>query len=584
MMKGRSASTLILLASLLTALMGLVRIPSAHAASTSTGTLNGTFVTVNNGPGEQTDPHVSGSLVSYTDNSTGGYEVRYHNLDKADDAVIPTNGGQDLLSGISDTTVVYMHSTANGQSIYRYDIGSGNAPVELDPQPGTIRESPAIGNRTAAWVDYTADPAHPQIVAYNLDTGVATTLTSDTTMQNLEPAVSPDDSVIVWAKCSGSFSGCNVWEAVFSGGKWSANQLTSDNASELPHTNGQVVIYDSTRNGEQDIYWQPVGGGTEQQLSFAGPDRNPHISGNLIAFDHFDTTASIPNWDDYVYSLANQTLYRVTNTLTDETLSDISVTSDGTARVIWNTLESDYNVYGFIFQAPAALTANVTNVGATEGSLFSSTVATGTYSGAGTLSASIKWGDGSSSPGSVSLNVDGSYSVTGSHTYGEEGSFDLTVQVSESGGQSAAADGKAAVVDAPLTITRLVVGTTGKGLAGLAATFTDADPAGRVSDYSATISWGDGATSTGLIATYHEDAWWNEELPGWSGAEAPSSQGTKRSQIAGQIATACSDLTDFINQVKAKTSKGICPSQATTLIKAATNIRMCWADRRAVAC
>ncbi len=36
-------------------------------------------------------------------------------------------------------------------------------------------------------------------------------------------------------------------------------------------------------------------------------------------------------------------------------------------------------------------------------------------------SATLSWGDGSSSAGSVSLNPDGSYSVTGSHTYAEEG-------------------------------------------------------------------------------------------------------------------------------------------------------------------
>src|SRR5258708_2202941 len=42
---------------------------------------------------------------------------------------------------------------------------------------------------------------------------------------------------------------------------------------------------------------------------------------------------------------------------------------------------------------------------------------------------------------------------------------------------------------------------------------------------------------------------------------------------AGQTATACSELTDFINQVKAKANKGISPSQAQQLIKAATNLQ-----------
>ena len=73
--------------------------------------------------------------------------------------------------------------------------------------------------------------------------------------------------------------------------------------------------------------------------------------------------------------------------------------------------------------------------------------------------------------------------------------------MSASSRQSATATGSATVADAPLTITTLLVGVNAKGLAGLAATFTDADPAGTLSDYSTTINWGDGATSSGLVAT-----------------------------------------------------------------------------------
>jgi Bacterial Ig-like domain (group 3) len=324
-------------------------------ASADIATLTGTNFTVNNGPGDQTDPHVSGDWVTYTDNSSSVYRVRYHNLSTGQDALVPDpDSGQDLLSGISGTTIVYMHSTAAGQAIYSYDTCGCSTPVLLDSTAGAIRESPAIGGRTVAWVDFTADHSHPQIFVENLDTQAVTNLTNNDGTINLEPSVSPDGSVVVWAKCTGSFSGCNVWESVLGSGGWGdPKQLTFDSASELPHTDGHIVAYDSTRTGEEDIYWQPVGGGTEQRTSLAGPDRNPHISGNLIVFDHYDTTATIPNWDVYVYSVTTQTPYRVTNTLTDETLSDISVTSDGTARVVWNNLESDYNVYGFEVQSPA---------------------------------------------------------------------------------------------------------------------------------------------------------------------------------------------------------------------------------------
>ncbi len=143
------------------------------------------------------------------------------------------------------------------------------------------------------------------------------------------------------------------------------------------------------------------------------------------------------------------------------------------------------------------LTVSVPGVNATEGSAFSGVVATGTaYGTSNPLSASITWGDGSTSVGSVTLNPDGSYSVAGSHTYAEEGSYALSVTVKDSGSLNATGNGSATVSDAALTLTHFVSGPLGHHAAGLGATFTDADPAGQVSDYTATINWGDSTTST----------------------------------------------------------------------------------------
>jgi hypothetical protein len=55
-------------------------------------------------------------------------------------------------------------------------------------------------------------------------------------------------------------------------------------------------------------------------------------------------------------------------------------------------------------------------------------------------------------------------------------------------------------VDAPLTATAANVSAVeGQPFQGLVATFTDADPNGQLGDYSATINWGDGVTSAGVI-------------------------------------------------------------------------------------
>src|SRR5947209_8178762 len=60
--------------------------------------------------------------------------------------------------------------------------------------------------------------------------------------------------------------------------------------------------------------------------------------------------------------------------------------------------------------------------------------------------------------------------------------------------------GSANVADAPLTAAgRSISPVEGAAFTGVVATFTDADPGGVVSDYTATIDWGDGHTSAGAI-------------------------------------------------------------------------------------
>ena len=55
------------------------------------------------------------------------------------------------------------------------------------------------------------------------------------------------------------------------------------------------------------------------------------------------------------------------------------------------------------------------------------------------------------------------------------------------------------VADAPLSAAgRTIIST--RVFSGAVASFTDADPAGALADYSATISWGDGTTSPGTVA------------------------------------------------------------------------------------
>ena len=110
--------------------------------------------------------------------------------------------------------------------------------------------------------------------------------------------------------------------------------------------------------------------------------------------------------------------------------------------------------------------------------------------------ATIAWGDGSPvSPGTLAGST-----ISGSHTYAEEGYYPITVVVHDLDGTLTIL-GRAAVADAALsakgtsfTIAKRTTHTE------TVATFTDGNPAATPSDFSAAITWGDGQSSIGTVS------------------------------------------------------------------------------------
>src|SRR5258708_931231 len=151
------------------------------------------------------------------------------------------------------------------------------------------------------------------------------------------------------------------------------------------------------------------------------------------------------------------------------------------------------------FQQPLVVTMSSVS-GAVEGAAFSAIVAHFT-GGAGPYTATIAWGDGQTSPGSIS--IPNANSVSGSHTYSEEGAYPVSVTVTDSTGATASGGTSTSVADAALTVSGAsVTAVEGAGFSGTLASFTDADPNGSVADYSATINWGDQTSSAGALTAH----------------------------------------------------------------------------------
>src|SRR5205807_1080949 len=96
----------------------------------------------------------------------------------------------------------------------------------------------------------------------------------------------------------------------------------------------------------------------------------------------------------------------------------------------------------------------------------------------------------------------GVFTVSGTHTYAEEGSNAIAVAISDNGGSSTSASSTANISESAVTATGGFTFTAVEGTASASqtvATFTD--PAGpeAVGNYSASIAWGDGTTSAGTI-------------------------------------------------------------------------------------
>lgn len=153
----------------------------------------------------------------------------------------------------------------------------------------------------------------------------------------------------------------------------------------------------------------------------------------------------------------------------------------------------------------SAINPQGTTFSSTEGQSVTATVATFTdpdaKATASEYSAVIDWGDASTSSGVITGGA-GSFSVSGKHTYVEEGSYNVTVTVTDVDNpkSTGTASSTAKVADAALTATPACAGTSLQAYSAPTAIFKDAaSPFGTLSDFSASIDWGDTTVTSGVV-------------------------------------------------------------------------------------
>jgi hypothetical protein len=156
-----------------------------------------------------------------------------------------------------------------------------------------------------------------------------------------------------------------------------------------------------------------------------------------------------------------------------------------------------------------AMSSSAVNFTIGEGVAFSGPVATFTDSDAtktpASFSATIAWGDATTSAGTITGGA-GSFTVSGQHTYADEGVFTFTVTIAElsPGTASTSAMGTATVNESDVLAPGPPVAVNafqGVQFSGPVAKFTDADTANTGADFTATIDWGDGSPVTAGVVS-----------------------------------------------------------------------------------
>lgn len=213
---------------------------------------------------------------------------------------------------------------------------------------------------------------------------------------------------------------------------------------------------------------------------------------------------SYPNATGYEGPNTSFSNYGPTGTSGDVNFLNGGIPSGGSA---YFSLEGAVTAQNLVITPPTPtdppISATGNNTQGTEGAALTGAVATitdpDTTATASEYTATIDWGDGTTPvAGTVSGPTGGPFTVTGTHAYAEEGAYTVTASITDTTApaNTATATSNATITDAALTATGIPQLLSTNPVQQPVATFTDADPNGTVSDYTASINWGDGTAPT----------------------------------------------------------------------------------------
>jgi len=350
----------------------------------------------------------------------------------------------------------------------------------------------------------------------------------------------PSSSGTIVANGTGGFNvvGSHVYSEE---GSYNAQIMVTDTGGKMATTNTNVSVADAPLS----VQGQSIGATEGTLLSnvlmatFSDSDPNAIVSDYTAIINWGDGTSSaaiVSTNGAGGFNVVGSHAYAEEGTYTAQiTVTDIGG-SVGGANTNVNVLD-------------AALSASGATINATEGALLGNAVmATFTDANpngvAGDFTATINWGDGTLSAAVVSTNGTGGFNVSGNHVYADEGTYNAQITVTDDGGSSVTANTTVSVADASLSASGTTVAAPhGASFTAVMATFTDPDPNGVVTDYTATIAWGDATSSPGTITANGSGGFNVTGTHTYAGAGSHAAVITIH-DVGGSMATATSNVKD----------------------------------------
>jgi hypothetical protein len=441
--------------------------------------------------------------------------------------------GNDVVGQSSAQTI----SDSQIQSILNAEISSGklSAPTANSlyiffTTPGTVvtdgnqNSASDFAGYHSAFTDQAGAPVYYAVIPYptgNIANVPLTTFQQETVVlsHEISEAVTDPDTQSGWFSARLGEIGDIAEGQVGQLGGYEVQAVWSQSAN-------QVVLPSASTSSTVQVTGVPVHATADQAFTsivatITGADSSA-TAGSFTATiqwgDGNTTTGAITSDPNGGFDVSGTNTYAHAGSYTiTVTVKDSSGAALGTAetRATVDVAASSIEAKGLVLDATAGtpFTGNVAT--------FTSTSSTATPS---SFTATINWGDGTTSAGTIVVDPNGGFDVQGTHTYAsssqsDEGSpwngldsyhgpfgnhgYVITVMIDDTQvGSSATAVSLARVAAAPSAITATgqnITVVAGQSFTGTVATFTDTNTSAAAGDFTATIHWGDGTTSVGTV-------------------------------------------------------------------------------------